>query len=224
MVRIPAAHVRLGATDLGMNSLRVQELDMQPFDIDVTEVTNGAFALCIDAGQCNPPASAGGPALPQVLKDGPHLPSFCSREDAQAYGAYVHKRLPTEEEWEYAARGTDFRKYPWGQEDLPASEYCRVETAFHELRMCPVGGTPRDRSPFGVLDMAASAPEWAQFADGPTAFGLRGGEWQGSAPSTTTRSPEWSRTARRRRTEPYAAGFRCARSAPGVPSSPRAKL
>jgi len=218
MARIPGGRVRLGATDLSGNALPVQELVMQPFDLDVTEVTDGAYGLCVDAGRCEPATH-----MNQAdRRENPQLPVIVTRAEAQAYCSWARKRLPTEEEWEYAARGADFRKYPWGQEDLPASEYCRIETPFHEFKMCPVGATPRDRSPFGVLDMAGSAQEWVQSAVGPDAYGLRGGKWQGPA---ATRLPEDSRTARRQ--DSYGggvSGFRCARSLSDTPASPRARL
>ena len=221
MVHIPAATVRVGATDLhptqstpsAAGSFAVQALAMQPFDIDVTEVTGTAYARCIDAGFCTP--VPGGYAPPNGPVDG------VLTAQATAYCAFVQKRLPTDEEWEYAARGTDFRKYPWGNDARKESYPCKN-------RICPVGSDPRDRSPFGVLDMGRSVGEWTTTVTGELEFEkkpgfiIRGGSY--------LRTDEDSiRTAYRlfsKGRETYddrAIGFRCARSAPGALPSPRAE-
>lgn len=138
--------------------------------------------------------------------------------EANAFCKCFKLRLPSEAEWEYAARGTDQRRFPWGNDSKVASKWTSTE-----LVATPVGSHPEDRSPMGVMDMAGNVWEWVQdswypYPDSPLGqlekpddtFGiLRGGTYQSS----------WveMRTTFRRRMEKLDRrpmnGFRCASDA-----------
>jgi len=79
-----------------------------------------------------------------------------SWDDANAYCKWAGLRLPSEDEWEYAARGEDGRKYPWGNE-APTHDRCVFDAKCPE----PVGGRPNGVSPFGIHDMSGNVWEWA---------------------------------------------------------------
>ncbi len=118
---------------------------LDTFKIDKLEVTHAHYAACIDAGVC-----------PRPIEFDPQradYPIYVSYDEAQTYCRWAGKRLPTEAEWEKAARGTDGRLFPWGDE----WEADRVA-----LEISPVGSHPQDSSPYGVLDMAGNIGEWTQ--------------------------------------------------------------
>ena len=127
-----------------------------PFSIDADEVTRADYARCVAAGACKPPV--GEPARDTTSR----LPvTGVTWHDAAAYCRFVHKRLPTEAEWERAARGPDGRTYPWGD----APECARANFGnFEGEGRCPKNpGHPVDVGSYGggeLHDLAGNVWEW----------------------------------------------------------------
>lgn len=221
MVEIPAGKLRVGATDLGHMAKPVHWIEVASFAIDATEVTVSEFAACVDAGVCDPPGGLPGAetfACTWRARDrrGGRPVNCVSWNQAATFCEFTGKRLPLEEEWEYAARGDDFRKYPWGNAS-PEDQLCwdrRGKTA-----TCDVGTSYGDISPFGVHDMGGNVREWTASAYCPyrsrtecttQMVVVRGGGWR-SRPD----SPQVPRTARRTPSsggKRHDIGFRCVAS------------
>jgi formylglycine-generating enzyme required for sulfatase activity len=124
---------------------------LDDFYIDVHEVTNVQYKVFVDSMRVQaPPKWQNGNY--GIGEDGLPVTSL-TWEEAAAYAKFVGKRLPTEAEWEKAARGTDARQYPWG------NAFDRNH-ANNGDRLLPIMSYPEGVSPYGVFDMAGNAAEW----------------------------------------------------------------
>jgi formylglycine-generating enzyme len=139
------------------------EVTLSPYAIDRTEVTVGAYGRCVANGACPPPEPPGDKAP----ESRPELPvTFVEWEAAVAYCTWAGGRLPTEAEWEFAARGAEERTYPWGNVYNPylcnhgsfAADPTDASDGFY--RLAPVGSFPDGASPLGLFDMAGNVSEW----------------------------------------------------------------
>jgi formylglycine-generating enzyme required for sulfatase activity/serine/threonine protein kinase len=200
MVTVPAGAFEMGSPegtgDADEHPWHVVALSA--FCIDRTEVTVAAYAACVAAAACGaPPLTVNWPSY--SVDDAARLSRWCNRSDrpehpincidwdmASAYCTWRGRRLPTEAEWEYAARGGDGRSYPWGDAapDARRLNACGAECAAMARRAgfalrplhaaddgwattAPVAGYPAGASRFGALDMAGNVWEWTADWYGP---------------------------------------------------------
>lgn len=139
------------------------EVTVSDFAIDRTEVTVETYGRCVSAGACAAPGFA-----PFDMRfDRPELPvTHVSWEDATRYCAWQHGRLPTEAEWEYAARGTARRTFPWGNvygsrlANHGSLAFDNTDASDGYSGLAPVGSYPSGATPGGILDLAGNAAEW----------------------------------------------------------------
>jgi formylglycine-generating enzyme required for sulfatase activity len=128
-----------------------RQATLPAFRIDTYEVTWAQYDACVAAGRC--PVLPGRAAVTRT--DEPV--TGVTWEEAAGFCAFAGKRLPTGDEWEKAGRGTDGRKFPWGDEDAPPE--ADDPRAF--ARLAPVAGTgAADVSPYGVVGMVSNVGEW----------------------------------------------------------------
>ncbi len=154
MVLIPAGHFLMGSDDYTFEYPR-RKIHLDAYFIDRLPVTNeDYFLFCASSGHAPPPHWHAG-----CFPEGEEKHPVCNVtiDDARAYAAWAGKRLPTEAEWEKAARGEDGRAYPWGNEFDPKK--CNTEMA-NIGHTVPVGSYPDSISPFGVSDMCGNVWEW----------------------------------------------------------------
>jgi formylglycine-generating enzyme required for sulfatase activity len=220
MVYVPAGEFIMGSNEGYSDEKPAHTVYLDAFYIDKYEVTNAQYRKCAEAGACSQPHDAEYYNDPNYAG---HPMVYVDWSQADAYCRWAGKRLPTEAEWEKAARGTDGRTYPWGEGiDCDHAQYgeCGGQTV-------PVGSKPQGTSPYGALDMAGNVWEWV--AD------WYGEDYYSQSPERNPPGPDsgWSRVLRggswdnlqwfayctgRGRNFPglrnHFVGFRCARGSP----------
>jgi iron(II)-dependent oxidoreductase len=178
MVLVPGGPFLMGLPDEDLlaedHEKPQRQVHLAPFWIDVHPVTNARFARFVDAGGYDEarwwdPAGWGWrtrrriscPAQWEVSGwDGADQPvAGVSWYEADAYARWAGKRLPTDAEWEKAARGSDGRRYPWGN-DWPGPQQANFD--LNVGRTSPVGLFPAGASPFGCQDMAGNVNNWTR--------------------------------------------------------------
>ena len=236
VVTIPAGAFTMGSDDGPEDERPAHRVQLAAFSIDRLPVTNANFALFLNAVG---PINSQGERLFDVndpdarirRSDGKwmadqgyanHPVVEVSWIGAREYCRWLKKRLPTEAEWEKAARGIDRRKYPWGNAP-PDRSRAQLNAGYNQT--VPVDSFPQGASPYGVLDLAGNAWEWVSSAYAPYPYnasdgredlkpgpvrGTRGGghDSRMAEGTTTQRGRDLSRNFR---SGHHNIGFRCAR-------------
>jgi eukaryotic-like serine/threonine-protein kinase len=162
-VYVPAGIVRMGGLDVysvGSDELPAHTVSLDAFWIDQLEVTNAMYMLCMQAGACSPPMDWSSGKRPsyfnnEEFKDFPVV--HVTWGQANDYCNWADRHLPAEAEWERAARGDDFRNFPWGDEP-PSEVYANFDRLVGDTSR--VGSYAAGAGPFGALDMAGNVWEW----------------------------------------------------------------
>ncbi len=228
MVYVPAGDFLMGTDSSSMDDEQPQhKVYLDAFWIDRTEVTNVQYQKCLEAGTCKASSYAddskfNGDNQPVVGVDW---------NDAKTYCEWAGRGLPTEAQSEKAARGTDGRLYPWGNQAATCDYAVMDDGSGHACgkgTTWPVGSKPQGASPYGALDMAGNVREWvadwydnkfyasstARNPTGPSSGShrvLRGGSWDCSA--TLVRAA--SRFTSTPDIRDGILGFRCVSAGPG---------
>jgi serine/threonine-protein kinase len=179
-VLIPAGPFTRGSTRGADDERPVKVRTLPAFRIDRTEVTRAMYGRCVAARRCKPLVVD----LTAGLTAEPNLPvTQVNWNEARAFCAFAGGRLPTEDEWEKAARGGDGREFPWGEKlDCARANWGNFENegpcaGKNPGKPVDVGSYPQGASPFGVLDMAGNVWEWVadKYDRDPARRVVRGG-------------------------------------------------
>ncbi|MBF8185324.1 SUMF1/EgtB/PvdO family nonheme iron enzyme [Nonomuraea sp. K274] len=171
---IPAGQFTMGADDIGVAEQPEHLVRVSSFWLAETTVTNRHYELFLKATQHSEPAfwrepMFAGPDLPVVGVNWYDATEFCRWLATLSRLPFT---LPSEAQWEYAARGTDGRRYPWGSEPPDRTRACYYEGQI-DSHPEPVGSFPLGRGPFGCMDQAGNVWEWCLDVWDPDAYSAR---------------------------------------------------
>jgi len=220
LLYVPEGAFTMGSADpdAPADELPQHSVMLRPYWIDQTEVTNAQYERCVFASVCAPLVTPR--ADIDFLPD--HPVQGVSWPNAEQYCAWVERRLPTEAEWEKAARGVDGRLYPWGDQS-PNESKANYNDFYNDVTA--VGSFPAGKSPFGALDMAGNVNEWVSDwydegyylispyntpagPEGSLQKVIRGGDFLGQSAAIRTTNRYWAYAYRN-----DFDGFRCAMDA-----------
>ena len=206
MVVIPAGEFWMGAEDGLQDARPLHRVHLSSYWFDKYEVTNARYRQCVEGGGCTPPKDRLMFEDPQRAQ---HPVTNITWGQARAFCQWQGKRLPTEAEWEKAARGTDGRRYPWGNNEEVLKRHMRKEELTADASGAELAGRQTaTASPYGVFDLIGSVSEWvkdwyaedfyqaspARDPQGPSRGSfrvLRGGEWNEKAPNLQASYRGW---------------------------------
>ena len=229
LVLIPAGEFQMGSTEGAADEKPVHRVHLDDYYLDKYEVTTARYGQFMAATGHREPDNWS--LVSQTnAQDRPVI--GVDWHDAEAYCRWAGKRLPTEAEWEKAARGTDGRTYPWGNA-APISSLANygkdfrnvINNNYYAERLTPVGSYEEGKGPFGIYDLAGNVWEWvadwydvdyysrspAQNPKGPPTGEyrvLRGGSWRGDPQGVRSADRLYDRPADRDNN----IGFRCAKT------------
>ena len=229
MVWIPAQVFQMGCNAKVDSKCKDHEkpphdVSLSSFYMDIKEVSAGAYKLCVLGTKCTP-AQSGKPNATYNTAKSNHPINYVTWQQAKQFCTAQGSRLCTEAEWEYAARGGDGRRYPWGNQ----SPNCTLAVASNcTSGPLAAGSKAAGASPFGILDLAGNVREWTADWYGATFYGSAAGNTvlnpKGPSQGTTRvmRGGDYASTAAQLRTSDRAfitptlssasVGIRCCRS------------
>lgn len=225
MAAVPAGRFIRGTNERLPDEGPQHAMNVAAFKIDIYEVTNRQYKAFIDATGRRSPDHFRNRTFPAGKAD--HPVTFVTWNDAADYCAWAGKRLPSDVEWEKAARGTDGRSFPWGNE----FDVRKANTPVRWLALkqtgdtTPVGAFQAGVSPYGMYDMTGNVWEWTASWYQPypgnqtvsEAYGeryktLKGGSWfDCSFYKCGLSAPVYNRAFFARKTKNDTIGFRCAK-------------
>ncbi|MBI2945432.1 MAG: SUMF1/EgtB/PvdO family nonheme iron enzyme [Candidatus Wallbacteria bacterium] len=184
LILVPGGTFRMGRDDGPANEKPAHEVTLSPYLISKYEVTWGQYLqFCEQTGRKKPERTE--------WATNKHPVANVTWGDALSYCEWAGLRLPTEAEWELAARGSECRSYPWGEDDPAGSGYCKYGEQRCYLKESDkhprsVGSYPKGASPVGALDLAGNVAEWCRDRYDSGAYAAR----QGNGPVKDPSGPE----------------------------------
>jgi formylglycine-generating enzyme required for sulfatase activity len=205
LVFVPAGEFTMGSDNGDFTAKPAHTVHLNAYWIDQTEVTNAMYAKCVADGICKEPTNNSSYTYPSYYGN-PEFDNYpvihVDWNMAKTYCEWAGRRLPTEAEWEKAARGENASVYPWG-DTFDGSlvnfgdtncPFCDGNKSFNDgfADVAPVGSYPSGKSVYGALDMAGNVMEWVSSLDKPYPYDatdgrenldssdwrvLRGGSW-----------------------------------------------
>lgn len=172
MALVPKGEFIMGSSAGENDEYPERKLSLEAFYIDKFEVTNEAYKQFVTKTKHREPKNWAVYGYKDEEKDYPVV--FVDYSDASGYCKWANKRLPTEEEWEKAARGTDGRIYPWGNE----FDSNKANTSLSGIiGAAKVGAYENGKSPYGIYDMAGNVWEWTNSNYDEKRKAVKGGSW-----------------------------------------------